>query len=126
MAAAPQTPPLRQLVLLLALPGASSIAAAGARIGMSAAATSHALRAREDTLGCEVVDRLSPGVVMTHAGELALPHARDVFASLQEVQAVAAAARGIRTGRLRIGSLGTSTSLRLLPPLLDNFRTRIP
>jgi DNA-binding transcriptional LysR family regulator len=63
---------------------------------------------------------------MTHAGELALPHARDVFASLQEVQAVAAAAAGIRTGRLRIGSIGTSTSLRLLPPLLDKFRKRYP
>src|SRR3569623_1904376 len=126
MAAPQETPTQRQLGHLQALPGATSIAAAGARSGMSAAATSHALRALEDTLGCEVVDRLSPGVVMTHAGELALPHARAVFASLQEVQAVAAAARGIRTGRLRIGSIGTSTSLRLLPPLLDNFRTRIP
>ena len=126
MAKQQETPTLRQLELLLALPGASSIAGAGARIGMSASATSHALRALEDTLGCEVVDRLSSAVVMTHAGELALPHARDVFASLQEVQAVAAAARGIRTGRLRIGSIGTSTSLRLLPPLLDKFRKRYP
>src|SRR4051812_2392539 len=98
MSTSQETPTLRQLELLLALPGAPSIAAAGSRIGMSASATSHALRALEDTLGCEVVDRLSPNVVMTHAGELALPHARDVFASLQEVQAVAAAARGIRTG----------------------------
>jgi DNA-binding transcriptional LysR family regulator len=120
------TPTLRQLELLLALPGASSIAAAGARVGMSASATSHALRALESALGCELVDRLAPGVAMTHAGELALPHARDVFASLQEVRAVAAAAAGVRTGRLRIGSIGTSTSLRLLPPLLDRFRRKFP
>jgi len=119
-------PTLRQLELLLALPGATSIAAAGARIGMSASATSHALRALETALGCELVDRLAPAVAMTHAGELALPHARDVFASLQQVQAVGAAAAGLRTGRLRIGSIGTSTSLRLLPPLLDKFRRRYP
>lgn len=119
-------PTLRQLELLLALPGSPSIAAAGARIGMSASATSHALRALEDALGCELVDRLSAGVVLTHAGELALPPARDVFASLQQVRAVAAAAAGLRTGRLRIGSIGTSTSLRLLPPLLDRFRRRYP
>ena len=117
---------LRQLELLLALPGASSLAAAGARIGMSASATSHALRAMEDRLGCQLVDRLAAGVALTHAGELALPHAHDVFASLQQVQAVAASAAGLRTGRLRIGSIGTSTSLRLLPPLLDKFRSRSP
>lgn len=119
-------PTLRQLELLLALPGASSIAAAGARIGMSASATSHALRALERTLGIEVVDRLAAGVALTHAGELALPAARDVFASLQQVRALAAASRGLQTGRLRIGSIGTSTSLRLLPPLLQRFRQRYP
>jgi len=117
---------LRQLELLLALPGASSIAAAGARVGMSASATSHALRALEERLGCPVVDRLAAGVALTHAGELALPHARDVFASLQQVQAVGAASKGLRTGRLRIGSIGTSTSLKLLPPLLDKFRRLYP
>jgi DNA-binding transcriptional LysR family regulator len=119
-------PTLRQLELLLALPGATSIAAAGARLGMSASATSHALRALETALGCELVDRLAPGVALTHAGELALPPARDVFASLQQVSALAAAARGLQTGRLRIGSIGTSSSLRLLPPLLDKFRRRYP
>ncbi|MDB5898117.1 MAG: transcriptional regulator LysR family [Ramlibacter sp.] len=122
----PGLPTLRQLELLLALPGASSIAAAGARIGMSASATSHALRALEKSLACELVDRLGTGVLLTHAGELALPPARDVFASLRQVRALAAAASGLQTGRLRIGSIGTSTSLRLLPPLLDRFRARYP
>jgi DNA-binding transcriptional LysR family regulator len=122
----PGLPTLRQLELLAALPGASSIAAAGARIGMSASATSHALRALESGLGCEVVDRMAAGVVLTHAGELALGHARDVFASLQQVKSVAAASAGVQTGLLRIGSIGPSTSLRLLPPLLEKFRRRYP
>jgi DNA-binding transcriptional LysR family regulator len=119
-------PTLRQLELLVALPGASSIAAAGMKVGMSASATSHALRALETGLGCELVDRMAAGVVLTHAGELALAHARDVFASLQQVQSVAAASAGLQTGRLRIGSIGPSTSLRLLPPLLEKFRRRYP
>jgi DNA-binding transcriptional LysR family regulator len=119
-------PTLRQLELLVALPGASSIAAAGAKIGMSASATSHALRALESGLGCEVVDRMAAGVVLTHAGELALAHARDVFASLQQVKSVAAASAGLHTGLLRIGSIGPSTSLHLLPPLLEKFRRRHP
>jgi DNA-binding transcriptional LysR family regulator len=119
-------PTLRQLELLAALPGTSSIAAAGAKIGMSASATSHALRALESSLGCEVVDRMSAGVALTHAGEMALAHTRDVFASLQQVKATAAASRGLHTGSLRIGSIGPSTSLRLLPPLLEKFRRRYP
>lgn len=126
MRAEPGLPTLRQLELLTALPGASSIAAAGMRIGMSASATSHALRALETVLGCEVVDRMAMGVVLTHAGELALTHARDVFASLQQVKSVAAASSGVHTGLLRIGSIGPSTSLRLLPPLLEKFRRRYP
>lgn len=126
MSTDPGHPTLRQLELLVALPGASSIAAAGARTGMSASATSHALRALEKSLGCELVDRMAAGVVLTHAGELALAHARDVFASLQQVREVAAASAGLRTGRLRIGSIGPSTSLRLLPPLLEKFRRRYP
>lgn len=119
-------PTLRQLELLVSLPGASSIAAAGAKIGMSASATSHALRALEANLGCEVVDRMAAGAVLTHAGEMALAHARDVFASLQQVKSVAAASAGLHTGLLRIGSIGPSTSLRLLPPLLEKFRRRYP
>lgn len=126
MAADSGLPTLRQLELLVALPGASSIAAAGSKIGMSASATSHALRALESGLGCEVVDRMATGVVLTHAGELALAHARDVFASLQQVKSVAAASSGLHTGLLRIGSIGPSTSLRLLPPLLEKFRRRHP
>lgn len=119
-------PTLRQLELLAALPGSSSIAAAGVRIGMSASATSHALRALEANLGCEIVDRMAAGVVLTHAGELALSHTRDIFASLQQVKTVAAASAGLHTGLLRIGSIGPSTSLRLLPPLLEKFRRRHP
>lgn len=119
-------PTLRQLELLVSLPGASSIAAAGAKIGMSASATSHALRALEANLGCEVVDRMAAGAVLTHAGEMALAHARDVFASLQQMKSVAAASAGLHTGLLRIGSIGPSTSLRLLPPLLEKFRRRYP
>lgn len=122
----PGLPTLRQLELLVALPGSSSIAAAGTRIGMSASATSHALRALETGLGCEVVDRMAAGVVLTHVGELALAHARDAFASLQQVKSVAAASAGVQTGLLRIGSIGPSTSLRLLPPLLEKFRRRYP
>jgi DNA-binding transcriptional LysR family regulator len=126
MAAGHPPPTLRQLELLLALEASDSIAGAGAKLGMTASATSHALRALETALGVAVVDRNASGVALTYAGQQVLPHARDVFASLQLIQATALASAGLKTGLLRLGSFGPSSSLRLLPPLLERFRARYP
>lgn len=123
---APSQPTLRQLELFLALVGADSISSAGARIGMTPSATSHALRALEANLGTALIDRNASPVALTHAGTQVLPHARDVFAGLRLAQATAAASAGLESGVLRIGSFGASSSLRLLPPLLEAFRKRYP
>nr|WP_034691331.1 LysR family transcriptional regulator [Acidovorax sp. MR-S7] len=119
-------PTLRQLELFLALVSSSGIAGAGAKLGMSASATSHALRALESALGTELIDRHSPGVALTYTGEHVLPHVRDVFASLQLVRATALAGAELKTGLLRIGSFGASATIRVLPPLLERFRARYP
>jgi len=121
-----RTPTLRQLELFLALSAADGIAGAGAKLGMTPSATSHALKALESTLGTAVIDRNAPGVALSYAGEQMLPHVRDVFAALQLIQATATASAGLKTGMLRIGSFGTSSSLKLLPPLLERFAARYP
>lgn len=121
------TPPtLRQLELFLALVSSNGIAGAGAKLGMSPSATSHALRALENALGTELLDRQSSGVALTYTGEHVLPHVRDVFASLQLVQATALAGAELKTGLLRLGSFGASATTRVLPPLLDRFKARYP
>lgn len=119
-------PTLRQLELLLALVSSEGIAGAGAKLGMSASATSHALRALETALGTELVDRNASGVVLTYTGEHVLPHVRDVFASLQLVQATALAGAELKTGLLRLGSFGASATIRVLPRLLERFKARYP
>jgi len=120
------TPTLRQLQLLLALTSSDGIASAGAKLGMSPSATSHALRALEQALGTELVDRNASGVALTYTGEHVLPHVRDVFASLQLVQATALAGAELKTGLLRLGSFGASATIRVLPPLMERFRARYP
>jgi len=121
------TPPsLRQLELLLALVSSDGIASAGASLGMSPSATSHALRALETALGTELIDRNAQAVALTYTGEQVLPHVRDVFASLQLVQATALAGAELKTGLLRLGSFGASATIRVLPPLLERFRSRYP
>lgn len=120
------SPTLRQLELLLALVSSEGIAGAGAKLGMSPSATSHALRALESALGTELIDRNASGVALTYTGEHVLPHVRDVFASLQLVQATALAGAELKTGLLRLGSFGASATIRALPPLLDRFKARYP
>ena len=120
------SPTLRQLELLLALVSSEGIAGAGAKLGMSPSATSHALRALETSLGTELVDRNASGIALTYTGEQVLPHVRDVFASLQLVQATALAGAELKTGLLRLGSFGASATTRVLPPLLERFKSRYP
>lgn len=120
------TPTLRQLQLLLALTSSDGIASAGAKLGMSPSATSHALRALETALGTELIDRNATGLALTYTGEHVLPHVRDVFASLQLVQATALAGAELKTGLLRLGSFGASATIRVLPPLLERFKARYP
>ncbi|RQR35459.1 LysR family transcriptional regulator [Burkholderia sp. Bp9143] len=120
------TPTLRQLQLLLALTSSDGIASAGAKLGMSPSATSHALRALEEALGTELIDRNTSRVTLTYTGEHVLPHVRDVFASLQLVQATALAGAELKTGLLRLGSFGASATIRVLPPLIERFKARYP
>jgi len=120
------SPTLRQLELLLALTSSDGIAGAGAKLGMSPSATSHALRALETALGTELVDRNASGMTLTYTGEHVLPHVRDVFASLQLVQATALAGAELKTGLLRLGSFGASATIRVLPPLIERFKARYP
>lgn len=117
---------LKQLDLFVSLASAESIASAGARLGMSPSATSHALRSLEQTLGVALLDRNAQDIQLSYAGQQILPHIRDVFASLQIIRATASANASLRTGQLVIGSMGASSSLNLLPPLLEMFKARHP
>lgn len=119
-------PTLRQLELLLSLSSADGIASAGAKIGMTPSATSHALRSLESTLGVQLIDRNASKLELTDAGNEILPHVRDLFAAMQLIQASASASVGLKRGTLKIGSFGLSSSLRLLPPLLQQFRNLYP
>lgn len=120
------TPTLRQLELFLELASSNGIAGAGAKLGMSPSATSHALRVLETALGTELLDRHASGIVLSYTGEHILPHVRDVFAALQLVQATARAGAELKTGLFHLGSFGASATTRVLPPLLDRFKARYP
>lgn len=122
----PNAPTLRQLELFLSLAASDGIASGGSKIGMTPSTTSHVLRALETTLGTDLIDRNAPQLELTHAGQQILPHVRDLFAAMHLIQATASASAGLNSGTLRLGSFGLSSSLQLLPPLLQRFRQLYP
>ncbi len=119
-------PTLKQLELLLALVQSDGISSAGAKLGLSPSATSHALRALESALGAPLIDRSAPGAPLTYAGEQILPLAKEVFASMQMMKSIARSDADLKTGQLYIGSFGASGTLKALPPVLKAFRLRHP
>lgn len=119
-------PTLKQLELLLALVQSDGISSAGAKLGLSPSATSHALRALESALGASLIDRSAPGTPLTYSGEQILPLAKEVFASLQLMKSIARSDAELKTGQLLIGSFGASGTLKALPPLLKAFRYKHP
>ena len=119
-------PTLKQLELLLALVQSDGISSAGAKLGMSPSATSHALRALESALGATLIDRSAPGAPLTYSGEQILPMVKDVFASMQQMKSIARSDADLKTGQLYIGSFGASGTLKALPPVLRAFRQKHP
>ncbi|WP_342357994.1 LysR family transcriptional regulator [Lampropedia aestuarii] len=119
-------PTLKQLELLMALIQSDGISSAGAKLGMSPSATSHALRALETALGAPLIDRSAPGAPLTYSGEQILPLVKEVFAALQLMKSIARSDAELKTGQLHIGSFGASGTLRALPPLLRAFRHKHP
>ncbi|MCZ2152662.1 MAG: LysR family transcriptional regulator, partial [Bryobacterales bacterium] len=117
---------LKQLELLVAIAQTRSISAGGARIGMSASATSHALRALEGNLRVAVVDRRTKDFTLTDAGSRVLQHALDIVTSLKSIEQEGNAAAELKSGVLRIGSFGISSSVKILPSLIDRFQIQYP
>lgn len=117
---------LSQLEVLIALAEARSFSRAAMRLGTTQSAVSHALRALESGFGVRLVHRDAAGVSMTDAGERLLLRAREMTALAATVTQELQDASALKTGTLRIGSFGPTSSMNLLPPWLAAFRRSHP
>lgn len=100
--------------------------AAAARLQISQSAVSHAIRALEKELGVELIRRQQTGVELTDIGQQLLLRARSMLGLAETMRQEAADARGMKRGTLRIGSFGPSSSIRILPPILQAYRKKYP
>jgi DNA-binding transcriptional LysR family regulator len=95
-------------------------------LGISQSAVSHALKSLEKELGVTLLDRNSAQIELTDIGARLLPKAREILGLTETMKQEATEFRGLRSGRLRIGSFGPTSTIRLLPPILDAFAKAYP
>ena len=88
-------------------------------------AVSQAIRSLEDELGERLFLRLGRTVEMTQAGEVLLEHAQQAFEALEQGRMRLDALRGLKEGKLTIGTSDT-TACYILPDALRVFRSRYP
>jgi DNA-binding transcriptional LysR family regulator len=116
---------LVQLQVLLAIVEARGFTAAAAQLAMTQSAVSHALAALEQELGVALIERRRDGPQLTAVGERVATQARVAVGAAEAARQEAAAAQGLASGRVRVGSF-PSVSASLLPGVMRVFRQRYP
>lgn len=115
-----------QLEVFAALARAGSFSRAAALLGITQSAVSHAMRALESELQVQLVRREGPSSSLTDAGSRLLQRANDILQQKEALRQEADAERGMARGTLRVASFGATSSLRLLPQLIAEYRLRQP
>lgn len=100
--------------------------AAANRLGMTQSAVSHALKSLEQELGVELLRRHQSPVELSDIGQQLLLRARAMLGLANTLRQEAADARGMKRGTLRIGSFGPTSSIKLLPSILQHYRAEHP
>ena len=98
---------------------------AAAVLHLTQPAVSQHLRALEEELGLELVERIGRTVRPTKAGEVLLDYARNILALVEQGERALAEFRAECRGRLVLGAGNTNITFRL-PPLLQEYRRREP
>jgi DNA-binding transcriptional LysR family regulator len=115
-----------QLEVFAALARINSFSKAALTLGITQSAVSHAIRSLETELGVALFDREGGTTSLTQAGVRLLARSNDILTQHEALKQEAANMRGLASGKLRVASFGSTSSLRLLPKLLAAFRKKHP
>lgn len=112
---------LTQLEIFSLVAELQGFTAAANRLGISQSAVSHALKSLEQELGVELLRRHQSRVELSDIGQQLLLRARAMLGLANTLRQEAADARGMKRGTLRIGSFGPTSSIKLLPLILEHY-----
>ncbi len=115
----------QSLQAFLAVAETESFSLAAQRLHLTQPAVSKRIAQLEDTLDCQLFDRLPRKAILTPAGEALRPRAQHIVNELLEVKTELASLSGDISGTLRIGT-SHHIGLHHLPHLLRQFHTAYP
>ena len=115
----------RQLRAFTVLASEGSFTKAGDALHLTQSAISHAIRALETDLGCQLFHRQGRRVFLTHHGRELLTHAEAIQNRMMQARASLGALDLAPRGQLRIGAT-TATAQFILPTVLREFKESFP
>ena len=116
---------LQQLRYVVTVAEERRFTRAAARLRVAQPSVSSAIAALEHELGTPLFHRARGEVVLTGAGEVFLPWARQVLADCEAGAAAVRDLLGLQRGRLAVGATPSLTT-HMLPAVLAAFHTRHP
>jgi len=116
---------MHHLTALIAIADAGSFTGAAASLEISQSSLSHAIADLEAELGVPLLLRGRQGARLTEVGGRAVTHARQAMAAVESIRGEAASARGMLSGRVRIGAI-PSVAVALLPKIVAHLRRQHP
>jgi DNA-binding transcriptional LysR family regulator len=115
-----------QLEIFLALVEKLSFSEVASDLGVSQSAVSHSLASLEKEIGYPLFFRSSHKMALTEDGLVFVPFIRTIINNhlhlTQEIQS----RKNIYSGKLRIGSIGPSTTVGILPKPINEYRKKYP
>ena len=115
----------RQLRAFSVLAREGSFTKAGDALHLTQSAISHAIRALETDLGCQLFHRQGRRVFLTHHGRELLTHAEAIQSRMAQARSSLGALDQSPRGQLRIGAT-TATAQFILPTVLREFKESFP
>ncbi len=116
---------LRQLELFVAVVEAGSFSRGAEAASLTQSTVSQHIAALESELELRLLDRTGQGVLLTHAGELFLRHARQVLNESAALRIAMAGFRGLQQADLSVGASNIPSNY-LVPAILPRLAAEQP
>lgn len=115
----------RQVRAFVVLSGCGSFSKTGHDLHLTQSAVSHAIKALETNLGCQLFHRQGKTVHLTHHGREFLPHAESILRTMTAARASLGSLDKTPRGRLRIGCTAAASQF-ILPTVFREFKESFP
>ena len=115
----------RQIRAFVSLARSGSFTQSGREMHLTQSAVSHAIKALETDLACQLFHRQGKSVHLTHHGRELLPHAETILQEMAQARAALGALDKTPRGRLSIGCTPAASQF-ILPTVFREFKESFP